>query len=227
MALSHECSTALRQNDVNLAQNLASQILGIGAEAHDEGSLWIDQSLRCLNAALGVEWVHDPIQGKFTSAEEREATERTLREERSALLDRKCRIEADIFELERVEASLLQGLEFLQGQNQGNALAETITECSSWFLEDRRAAMTNDICSTIFLERGLPNSPNFEEILELSRSLTEAQTDLSKMQLDRTSASVDLMIIDTQGVFPDDYERPEIEGTWTAGQVYQECLEES
>jgi hypothetical protein len=48
-------------------------------------------------------------------------------------------------------------------------LLATIQECSSWFEDDARAALTNDVCNSIFVSGGLPNSeisgPSTSEIL--------------------------------------------------------------
>lgn len=37
-------------------------------------------------------------------------------------------------------------------------LAATIQECSIWFEDDARGALTNDVCNSIFASGGLPNS---------------------------------------------------------------------
>jgi hypothetical protein len=48
-------------------------------------------------------------------------------------------------------------------------LAATIQECSTWFEDDARGALTNDVCNSIFASGGLPHSevsgPTTSEVL--------------------------------------------------------------
>jgi hypothetical protein len=59
--------------------------------------------------------------------------------------------------------------EAAEQERQIETLRATIQECTAWFDEDARAALTNDTCNSIFVSGGLPNSkisgPSTSEIL--------------------------------------------------------------
>lgn len=61
-------------------------------------------------------------------------------------------------------------------------LSATVQECSSWFNESPKEALTNDMCNSIFAAGGLPNStisgPSQLELLRAELSKQNAETEL-------------------------------------------------
>jgi hypothetical protein len=94
-------------------------------------------------------------------------------------------VNARICELQEVLAetnlTLLQA-EAAQQDRRIDTLAATSQECSSWFNSDPRSALTNDICNSIFVSGGLPNSevsgPSTSEILLAELTNQNASTEL-------------------------------------------------
>jgi hypothetical protein len=58
----------------------------------------------------------------------------------------------------------------------------TVQECSSWYEDSPKEALTNDICNSIFAAGGLPNSaisgPSQSEVLLAELSKQNAETEL-------------------------------------------------
>ena len=61
-------------------------------------------------------------------------------------------------------------------------LSATVQECSSWYEDSPKEALTNDICNSIFAAGGLPNSaisgPSQSEVLLAELSKQNAETEL-------------------------------------------------
>jgi hypothetical protein len=94
-------------------------------------------------------------------------------------------VTARICELQEVLAETNQTLQQAEAARQDrriDTLAATIQECSAWFNSDPRSALTNDICNSIFVSGGLPDSevsgPSTSEILLAELINENASTEL-------------------------------------------------
>jgi hypothetical protein len=109
-------------------------------------------------------------------------------------------VNARICELQEVLAetnlTLLQA-EAAQQDRRVDTLAATIQECSSWFNSDPRSALTNDICNSIFVSGGLPNS-------EVSGPST---SEILLAELTNENASIELEILTTSGMLLETYQQ--------------------
>jgi hypothetical protein len=80
-------------------------------------------------------------------------------------------------------------------------LRATIQECTTWFDEDARAALTNDVCNSIFASGGLPNSdvsgPSTSEIPTAELVNT---SEIRLAQLANTNATAELEILIESGM---------------------------
>jgi hypothetical protein len=121
---------------------------------------------------------YEEIMSQAAAAQSaREAEAAALEEAEEAALEaieeaKAKAVNARICELREVLVETNQTLleaEAAQQDRRIDTLAATIQECNSWFNSDPRSALTNDICNSIFVSGGLPNSeisgPSTSEIL--------------------------------------------------------------
>lgn len=77
------------------------------------------------------------------------------------LIDLRCKILDEISELHSAIAASEAGLKEYRSSlddRKSEARIAIAKECFDWAKSDRRAALTNTVCSSVFLEGGLPNS---------------------------------------------------------------------
>ena len=160
----------------------------------------IQRGEKCLTFALGVDTTFIDGQG-FLTVDEHLAAERARllaeeAEERARLLAKEAEERARFLaekeaELVRARVCELRGLvrqydktiseaEAARQDRRIETLSATTQECSSWFNESPRQALTNDVCNSIFAASGLPNStitgPSMlEEIIAESAGLLAKQ----------------------------------------------------
>ena len=151
----------------------ASKVLALVAELANDGEalaavlpLIESDGLTCYREAFGV---RDAI---FVPSKRRYSSESRIVKQR-------------ICELQDIVAETnvtLQQAEAAQLDRRIENLAVTIQECSAWFEDDARAALTNDVCNSIFASGGLPNSeiagPTTSEVLLAEVINTNASTEL-------------------------------------------------
>ena len=133
---------------------------------------------QCLSGLTGTEWGYSDNLGKFVTqdvlTEMRLATEATS----EAVRVRVCELRDILAETNET----LQEAEAAQQDRRLETLAATIQECSAWFEDDARGALTNDVCNSIFVSGGLPNSeisgPTTSEALLAEVINTNAKTEL-------------------------------------------------
>ena len=116
-----------------------------------------------------------------------------------------------ICELQDIVAETIVTLHLAEAAQQDRSietLTVTIQECSAWFEDDARAALTNDVCNSIFASGGLPNSeiagPTTSEVLLAEAINTNASTELeilveSGMLLETIAATAAEMGISENG----------------------------
>ena len=143
---------------------------------------------------------YEEIMSQAAAAQEEEAAIQLAREEEAAAIqlaraEEEAALEAieeataravnaRICELREVLVETNQTLleaEAAQQDRRIDTLAATIQECNSWFNSDPRSALTNDICNSIFVSGGLPNSevsgPSTSEILLAELIYSNASTE--------------------------------------------------
>lgn len=164
------------------------------------------EARECLDAVTGEDWLYNVQMEKFISrqviaeqAEEQrleaeaaklEAEAARLAEERALAKEAAKAAEeaAKYAELVRARVRELRGLvrqydktiseaEAARRDRRIETLSATVRECSLWFDDAPREALTNDTCNSIFTAGGLPNSPitgpsQLEEILAESAGLS-------------------------------------------------------
>jgi hypothetical protein len=189
-----DCEDAISRGDDAAVQEMASEI-----RTYTHVSYWdLPAANICVSEAMGREMAYLPRLRQFIPLEEyeeimsqaaaaqsaREAVAAALEEEEEAALaaeaaaleaieEAKAKaVNARICELREVLVETNQTLleaEAAQQDRRIDTLAATIQECNSWFNSDPRSALTNDICNSIFVSGGLPNSeisgPSTSEIL--------------------------------------------------------------
>ena len=98
--------------------------------------------------------------------------------EAEAVRQRICQLQEVVIET----SETIRQAEAAQQDRRIETLAATVQECATWFDEDARAALTNDVCNSIFASGGLPNSeiagPTTSEVLLAEVIHTNASTEL-------------------------------------------------
>jgi hypothetical protein len=189
-----DCEDAISRGDDAAVQEMVSRIRTFGyVPVRRQTAANI-----CVSDGMGREMVFQQGLGQFIPLEEYEeirseeaAAQAALEAEAAAREANKeataKAVNARICELQEVLAETnqtLQQAEAAQQDRRIDTLAATIQECSSWFNSDPRSALTNDICNSIFVSGGLPNSevsgPSTSEILlaELTNEIANTELDI-------------------------------------------------
>jgi hypothetical protein len=198
-----DCEDAISRGDDAAVQEMVSRIRTFGyvpMRRHTAANI-------CVSEGMGREMVFQLGLGQFIPLEEyeeirsQEAAAQLAREAEAAAIqlalaaeeaaleaieEAKAKaVNARICELQEVLAETnltLQQAEAAQQDRRIDTLAATIQECSAWFNSDPRSALTNDICNSIFVSGGLPNSevsgPSTSEILLAEQINENASTEL-------------------------------------------------
>jgi len=173
----------------------ASKVLALVAELASDGEaleavlpLIESDGLTCYREAFGVrDAIFVPSRGRYSSAANSSELEREADEQRRelALENEKKAVRQRICELREVVTktrTTIRQAEAAQQERRIETLAVTIQECSAWFKDDARGALTNDVCNSIFASGGLPNSeisgPTTSEALLAEEINTYAKTEL-------------------------------------------------
>jgi predicted nucleic acid-binding protein len=198
-----DCEDAISRGDDAAVQEMVSRIRTFGyvpMRRHTAANI-------CVSEGMGREMVFQLGLGQFIPLEEyeeirsQEAAAQLAREVEAAAIqlaqeaeeaaleaieEAKAKaVNARICELQEVLAetnlTILEA-EAAQQDRRIDTLAATIQECSAWFNSDPRSALTNDICNSIFVSGGLPNSevsgPSTSEILLAELTNQNASTEL-------------------------------------------------
>lgn len=220
-AMTQECLLAHSEGNSSRAREIVEEIktweklykIEVRTEARE-----------CLDAVTGEDWLYNVKMEKFISRQviAEQAEEQRLEAEEQRLEAEAARLEAEAAKLaeeralaeeaakyaELVKARVceLRGLvrqydktiseaEAARRDRRVETLSATVQECSAWFDEAPREALTNDICNPIFTAGGLPNSnisgpSQLEEILAESAGL---------------SAKRELEVVVSSGMLIEDY----------------------
>ena len=175
-----------RDSVIQRGEKCLTFALGVDTTFIDgQGFLTVDEHLAAERARLLAEEAEERARLLAKEAEERARLLAKEAEERARFLAEK---EA---ELVRARVCELRGLvrqydktiseaEAARQDRRIETLSATTQECSSWFNESPRQALTNDVCNSIFAASGLPNStitgPSMlEEIIAESAGLLAKQ----------------------------------------------------
>ena len=158
-----DCEIAFTNGDTARVERLAAQILGFNSvPAHKRQLAEI-----CVSAAKGESLVYSADARAFVSPAAAEAVRTRI-----------CELQDVVTETRET----IRQAEAAQQDRRIETLAVTIQECSAWFEDDARAALTNDVCNSIFASGGLPNSeiagPTTSEVLLAEVINTNASTEL-------------------------------------------------
>jgi hypothetical protein len=117
---------------------------------------------------------------------------------KAAVVTRRCELIDEYIAL----GMTLPALEATEQAKRSNAIRQTVAECDAWLLEDERAALTNSVCSDLFLDIGLPEDRD----VRAGASVTATERELEAI-LDQ------LEIIRTRNRLPEDYWQEQQEQT--------------
>ena len=205
------CLEAIQAGEIDTANEMATTILS-WQQVYAPNLIVAAES--CLRGANVEGWQFSSIQRRFLSGQEAAVLQRSIDVEQSeaaalaaeaaaleAIEEAKAKaVNARICELREVlvETNLtLQQAEAARQDRRVDTLAATIQECSLWFNSDPRSALTNDICNSIFVSGGLPNS-------EVSGPST---SEILLAELTNENASIELEILTTSGMLLETYQQ--------------------
>ena len=174
-----ECLIALNEGNSSRAQELAADIMtweGLNSsQIRREGR-------ECLEGATEEAWVYNMQIEKFILRGAAAAIRQTEEVRQEVVLDRKCELEDEIFDLYQQLETNEAILNELITTYQADALSEVVRECQDWYVESRRESITNEVCNSIFLEYGLPNSQVSETVDQARFAATEAASRLALLE---------------------------------------------
>jgi hypothetical protein len=81
----------------------------------------------------------------------------------------------------------LPALETTEQARRSNAIRQTVVECDAWLLEDERAALTNTVCSDLFLDIGLPEDRDRGAGASVTATEQELEAILDQLEIIRSS----------------------------------------
>ena len=160
---------------------------------------FIQRGERCLTSALGVNITFIYGQGFLTAAERAEqeaaaaaAAERAEEEAAAAAAAERAEEEAvrervcELRDLVRQNNMIISEAEAASQDRRIETLVATVRECSSWYDQSPREALTNNTCNSIFAAGGLPNStisgPSQSEVLVAELSKQNAERELALVE---------------------------------------------
>jgi len=190
-----DCDAAMADGDVEAIEGFADEIRGRNLIRGES----MAQAEACVSAAEGTLMVRE---GRVwvSVAEENAAKLRVAEEAAIAAEPTRLRV-CELRELVRQNNMIIREAEAASRDRRIETLSATAQECSAWFEDSPREALTNDICNSIFAAGGLPNStitgPSQSEVLlaELLKQNAERELTLVEREVHaRLAASVDAIL---------------------------------
>lgn len=114
-------------------------------------------------------------------AEEAEAERRQAY--RAKVVARQCELIDEYIAL----GMTLPALEATEQARRSNAIRQTVVECDAWLLDDERAALTNPVCSDLFLDIGLPEDRDVGAGASVTATERELEAILDQLEIIRSS----------------------------------------
>ena len=155
-----------------------TKLTGQPAEfVNNTGFITGEAGLMALEAASNLAAAEKAERLELEAAEEAARLEREAISE-EAVSSRIC----EILELVTQYDKTINEAEAARQDRRIETLSATVQECSSWYDDSPKEALTNDICNSIFAAGGLPNStisgPSQSELLLAELSKQNAETEL-------------------------------------------------
>ena len=141
---------------------------------------WQDGSERAEQEAIAAAELAEQEAIAAAELAEQEAIAAAKLAEQEAVRARVC----ELRELVRQNNMIIIEAEAASQDRRIDTLVATLQECSAWYDQSPREALTNDICNSIFAAGGLPNStitgPSQAEVLfaEQAKQLAERELEL-------------------------------------------------
>ena len=178
-----DCEAAIADGDTVAIEGFADEIRGrIYIPKYQ-----IPQAEACVSAADGTSMIRvdgtwqdsaELAEQEAIAAAELAEQEAIAAAEREAVRARVCELRG----LVRQNNMIITEAEAASQYRRIETLLATVQECSSWYDQSPREALTNDTCNSIFAAGGLPNStitgPNQSEVLLAEISKHDAETEL-------------------------------------------------
>ena len=183
--ISDECEAAIAAGDTEAVKDFGEDIRSINWMPLATGKGFE----ACMSAAEDVQMIYTRFGWETASelearlAEEGAANANRLAEKAAAeeaVRSRICEIKGLVTQYGRT----IDEAEAARQDRRIETLSATVQECSTWFDDSPKEALTNDICNSIFAAGGLPNStisgPSQSEVLlaELSKQNIETELEI-------------------------------------------------
>lgn len=178
-----DCEAAIADGDTVAIEGFADEI----RERIVIPKFQIPQAEACVSAADGTPMIR--VYGTWVDGSERAEQEAIaaaeLAEQEAIAAAEQEAVRARVCELRglvRQHDETINEAEAARQDRRIETLSATTQECSSWFNESPRQALTNDVCNSIFAAGGLPNStisgPSQLELLLAEFSKQNAESEL-------------------------------------------------
>lgn len=169
-----DCEAAIADGDTVAIEGFADEIRGRIVIP----SFQIPQAEACVSAADGTPMFR--VDGTWLDGSERAEQEAIAAAEREAVKARVC----ELRDLVRQNNMIIIEAEAASQDRRIDTLVATLQECSTWYDQSPREALTNATCNSIFAAGGLPDStitgPSQAEVLfaEQAKQLAERELEL-------------------------------------------------
>ena len=180
-----DCEAAIADGDTVAIEGFADEIRGRIVIPKFQ----IPQAEACVSAADGTPMIR--VDGTWQDGSERAEQEAIaaaeLAEQEAIAAAKREAVRARVCELRgvvRQNNMIIIEAEAASQDRRIDTLVATLQECSAWYDQSPREALTNDICNSIFAAGGLPNStitgPSQAEVLfaEQAKQLAERELEL-------------------------------------------------
>ena len=180
-----DCTAAISSGNTETVNEIANRLRMFNSFSQNS----LKQAEACVSASAGEPMVYGSLGWMALSDREvllaTKAAEEAARLERKAISEEPVRSRiCEIRELVTQYDKTINEAEAARQDRRIETLSATVQECSSWYEDSPKEALTNDICNSIFAAGGLPNStisgPSQLEVLlaELSKQNIETELEI-------------------------------------------------
>lgn len=205
------CFSAIDSGDTEAFETLAEQIK-TWRFLFDPAT--VRNAERCLSEGYGESWRYDLVDAGFVNSDELERRRvqaiKDDEDEAYALLRARCDLEAGLEEA-RAELSRYEDIQALAKAEEDRVEAElldevgsaVVSECNEWILEDRRSALTNNVCLDVFSRVGLPESAVAKYDGPTSDEVSEAIFESMMLEVEIVRLETAIELINLTNEIPD------------------------
>ena len=180
-----DCQAAISEGNAAAVDEIANKLQRFNSLPQRS----LTKAEACVSASVGVPMVYSSLGWIELSYREvllaTKAAEEAARLEAQAAAEEAVRSRiCEIRELVTQYGRTIDEAEAARQDRRIETLSATVQECSTWFDDSPKQALTNDICNSIFAAGGLPNStisgPSQSEVLlaELSKQNAEIELEI-------------------------------------------------